>query len=58
MLKKGTLEHIGACVDTLEVNPVNAEEDASKGLVGNEHVTIEAGKTFIVSTMSVKIMTW
>ena len=55
MLKKGTLEH---CVDTLEVNPVNVEEDASKGHVGNEHVTIEAGKTFIVSTKSVKITTW
>ena len=58
VLKKGTLEHLGACIDALEVTPVNARGDVSRGLGDNAHVTTEVGKTFIVSTMSVKIMTW
>ena len=58
MLKKGTLEHMGSCVDALEVTPVNAKGDVCRGLDGNAHVTTEVGKTFIVSTMSVKMRTW
>ena len=57
-LKNGPLEHIGAFVDALEVTPVKAEEEACRDDVGNEHVAIEVGNLFMVSTMSVKITTW
>ena len=61
-MKEGTFEQRGTCEDTLEVTPVKADGDAIDDdvveVLGTEHEDKEVGKTFIVSTISVKIITW